>query len=607
MTEAEPALVREEISGDVLVLSIDNPPANDLSPPVRAALLRGLTGAGAGRAVVIRAEGRNFSAPTALDCAGDESARPTLGELCAAVDRHPQAVVMALNGLVIGAAAELALAAHVRVASPLTRLAFADVGLGLVPGAGTTQRLPRLVGTIEAIALLLRGRPATATEALEIGLVDRVVDSALEAAAVAQGAAMPGPRPTALRHDRQSDPQTHAAAIAAARAEALRGVLPAPKRIIDCVEASLYLPFEAGLAMEAVAREDLAATPEAQGLMAVARAERHAARLPAAVAKVRPREITHLGLSGGAPQFATLALMALGQGMRVSWFDADAARLDRAQDWIAARQDEEIRLRRLTPLQRDADRSRLFPLVDAASLASARLVIHTQADADFARLAARGPSVPQLVLGGAEGALGLALSPSARSCELAVPPDAPPGPVAATVLLLRRLGLSPVLVNGLPVVGRRVSGAGRAALARLLALGVPRDSIAAALDEFGQATPALADPDSAPVAARAMPRPEILRRWLAAMANEGLRLLDAGVARCPSDIDWLMVAGHGMPRWRGGPMYQASLRGLLVLRADLQHWRDDDPLWAPHPLIDHLIAEGLSLSDLNRAELNGAD
>jgi 3-hydroxyacyl-CoA dehydrogenase len=96
-----------------------------------------------------------------------------------------------------------------------------------------------------------------------------------------------------------------------------------------------------------------------------------------------------------------------------------------------------------------------------------------------------------------------------------------------------------------------------------------------------------------------MPADEVLNRWLAALANEGARLLDEKIALRPSDIDHLMVAGYHFPRWRGGPMYQATQRGLMVLRRDLRVWAVDGPLWTPAPLIDRLIRDGRTFASLD--------
>jgi 3-hydroxyacyl-CoA dehydrogenase len=606
--------------GRVLVLSLDNPPSNALTPALRGALIEALVSAaeggpdGAARSVVLRGEGRNFSAATSVDGApagpgggaGPEGdgGHPTLAELCRVVEELPLPVVVLLTGAAVGPGAELAIAAHARVADPEARLVLPEVGLGLPPHGGTTQRLPRLVGAAEALDILLKARAVPAPEGLAIGLVDQIAEGDTLAAAVAHAAAMTGPRPVRDRAEGLADVAANAAAVAEARAEVARGVLPAPGRIVDCIEAALYLPLENGLAMEAVAHEDLAGTDEARGLVAAARAERRAAVLPAPVAQAAPRAVGHLGLAGNAPQMAALALVALSRGLRVSWADADRAALAQGMKWVAARQEAELRAGRLSVVQRDADWARLAPADGVAGLAGAGVVVHAVAGPELAVARRMLPEAAHLVLNGAEGALGLALAPSARGAELALPAQSRPADVAAAVQTLRRLALPPVLVGKMPVVGRRVTGAGRAALARLLALGVPRRVIAAALDGFGHPMPDLRDPE-APAPMRAMPETEVLRRWLAAQANEGLRLLDARVALRPSDIDHILVQGHGFPRWRGGPMHQASSRGLMVLRADMHGWMAEDapdaPLWAPHPLMDRLIAAGRRLADLDAA------
>lgn len=594
----------EEVRADlregdgVLLVTLDRPPGNALTAGVRARLMELVAEAPArgARAVVICGAGRNFSAATSVDAGGGA---PSLSDLCRSVEEAPLPVVAALKGAVIGPGAELALAAHARVALADARIAFPEVGLGLVPGGGSTQRLPRLVGAEEALRMLLQARPLTGAEALAAGLVDVLAEGDLVEAAVAQALAMPGPRPVRARTDGLADISAALAAIAAARAEAARGILPAPPRLVDCVEAALVLPFDNGLALEAVTREDLEAGEESRGLVAAALAERRAAVLPPAVAAVRPKAVARLGLAGAAPLLAPLAVMALGQGMHVLWADPEEARREASLQWIAARQEAELKAGRLTAAQRDADRARLTVGGDPSALTGCDLVIHGAADAVLARLTRAMPTVPQLVAGGAEGAIGLMLAPSARLAELALPPGAAPAQAAVAVQFLRRLGLVPVLEGKMPVAGRRVTAAGRAALARLLAMGVPRRVLAAALDGFGHALPELPDP-AEPAPMRAMAEEEVLHRWLGAMANEGLRLLDARVALRPSDIDLVLVAGFGFPRWRGGPMHHAGRRGLMVLRRDLRHWAAEDAaLWSPHPLLDRMIAEGRRLEELD--------
>jgi 3-hydroxyacyl-CoA dehydrogenase len=302
---------------------------------------------------------------------------------------------------------------------------------------------------------------------------------------------------------------------------------------------------------------------------------------------------------------AALALVALSQGLQVQWLELDEARRAASHRWIIDRQEAEVRAGRLGAVQRDADRARLNIGADPTLLQNADLVILSPLQPGQPVPVLGVPSaVPRVYLGGGEGRIGLALAPSARGAELAMPegPEvaATAAQLAVVVQFLRRIGIAPVLTGKMPILGRRVTAAGRAAMSRLLALGVPRRVLAAAMDGFGQALPDLPAPaEAAPM--REMSEEEVTHRWLGAMANTGLGLLDARVARRPSDIDLVLVAGHGFPRWRGGPMHHAAERGLMVLRRDLRLWAADDAdLWRPHPLIDRMIADGRRLAELDR-------
>jgi 3-hydroxyacyl-CoA dehydrogenase len=191
------------------------------------------------------------------------------------------------------------------------------------------------------------------------------------------------------------------------------------------------------------------------------------------------------------------------------------------------------------------------------------------------------------------------LAPQGTWCELSLPLgeqiDSEARAAGLALVTLRRLGLQPVLVGGRPILGRGLVTAGRTALA-ILAKAVPRSEIARALEGFGVpidgSMPEVMNPG------RALGRDEILARWLGALANEGFRLLGQGIARRPSDIDLLLVQGHGFPRALGGPMHQAERRGLMALRADLRRWAADDPLWIPAAQLDRLIRDGQSLEAL---------
>ena len=197
--------------------------------------------------------------------------------------------------------------------------------------------------------------------------------------------------------------------------------------------------------------------------------------------------------------------------------------------------------------------------------------------------------------------MGLSVTPGSKVCELAMRAEDSVQSVATAVAGLRRIGLAPVLVGQRPTLGKRVVRAGRSALHWLAQQGVPPDRLQAAMEAFAADDP---KPDhnatiGAPTEA-SLSDTAIQRRWLAAQANEALRLLGAGMALRPADVDHLLVSTHGFPRWRGGPMHQADRRGLLVLRHDLRAWAATDAFWTPAPLLDRLVGEGLRLADLDR-------
>jgi 3-hydroxyacyl-CoA dehydrogenase len=560
-------------AGDVRVLTIAAPPSNSLTPGVRAALIAAIENPPAqiGR-IVIAASGATFSSGLPLD---PDVAAPSLATLCQVVESSAVPVVAALHGLVLGPGAELAMAARARVAAPGTRIAFPEIALGLCHEGGTSRRLPCRIGTAAALRLVLSGRAIAAEEALTLGLVDAVED---EPVAAAQRMDLPDEPPVVPRAD--------AAAVVEARRTHVRAA-PAAARIIGCIEAAALLPPEAHQAFEAVAREDLEASPEAAALRWVAKAERRAAAMPVAIARVRPAEPERIALHGAAPDLVTLARLALARGLEVAWHHPDPAAAEASLAALDLAEAAEQRAGRLSAAARSAGRARLTEGGEAP------LHIHAETPEDWVEA---GPV--RLVLGEGGPHPGLALAPQGTGCELSLPLDGPPEGPALALVTLRRLGLQPVLVGARPILGRGLVAAGRSALAALAGF-VPAAEITRALDGFG-ALHGERLPETG-AARREIGSDEIVARWLGALANEGFRLLDQGIARRPSDIDLLLVQNHGFPRWRGGPMHWAEARGLMALRAQLRDWAADDPIWSPAPLLDRLIRDGQRLDLMDAA------
>jgi 3-hydroxyacyl-CoA dehydrogenase len=560
--------VEAALQDGILVLTLAHGLSNALTPALRKALIAALATRPEGcRAVVIAGAGGTFSSHVPVE---PDRETPTLADLCQAVAGAEVPVVAALHGLAMGPGAELALAASARIGLRGCRIAFPEVAFGLCPAGGSTRRLARVIGAEAALQTLLAGRVVGADEALALGLLDTVVEGELLPSALALAERLTKGDPTAQPAEIAASWQ---AAVATARRANARG-LPAARRIIDCVEAAFLLPPDAADQFEAVTRNDLEASDEAAGLRASALADRRAARVPTAVARAEPVPLNGLGLVGEGAALATLARAALGRGIAVRWLHPSAAVMTASHG--------------LT------DAPGLQHVDDLADLSGLALQVHARPPAaGLRRPLADGTAL--LVLDGAEGEMGLSLAPSGRLAEVAVVAEEAPQAIATALVGLRSLHLTPMLVGHPPGIGLATLRAGDAALAHLAASGVNPADLAAALAPF-----ALRPPETTSTASpRPMDRAEIARRWLGAMTVAGVQLLDQARVRRPSDIDHVLVAGHGFARWQGGPMHLADRRGLMVLRRDLRLWAEENAIWTPPPLLDRLIRDGQSLSALN--------
>ena len=602
------AQVRRTDRGGMAWLEMDAPPVNALSQALRAALWQALDLAEADPqigAIVLAALGRTFPAGADITEFDAPAQAPGLPELCDRIEACTKPVVAALHGTALGGGLELALAAHGRVALASAKLGLPEIHLGVLPGAGGTQRLPRLIGAEQALRLMLTGRPVPAAEALALGLLDRVVEDGLAQAAadevqrlLARGGDLPRSRD---RRDGMRDGLVYQRVVAAARSQLAQHRLPAPLRIVECVEAAQLLPFDAGLAFEAAAFADLLATPQSAALRHAFLAERRAARF--AETRISPRPdlppLRRVGLLGAAG--ADMALPLLQAEVEVVLVDPARTRLVQALERLAALQEQAVAAGRLTQARRDLDWARLGSALGVAALAECEAVlvadaalmpeaIEATAPGTLLALVGRGAVAPQHRAGDILG-----FRPSGgRLVELVVTPDTQPAQVLQAQALARLSGHA-VLRCGLPGgVAGRLMAAGRAAVAHLVMQGEPEEAVAAALIGFG--LPALAPPGQG---AEARPGAQVLARVLSAMANEGARLLGAGIVENPAEIDFALVAGQGFPRWEGGPMYWADQRGLLILRRDLELWAPEAPeIWAIAPVLADLAARGARFRDL---------
>lgn len=602
--------VRLERRADVLLVILAERPLNVLSRRLRGAVAAVLTQALVDDvvAVVIASDGKVFSAGSDLSELGKpvagQEVGPSLYELCLQIENFPKPVIVAINGAALGAGLELAIAAHGRIALPAAQLGLPQIGLGLVPEAGTTQRLPRLVGAAPALKLMLEPAPMTATQALTIGLVDQVVEGDLLTRACQFAERMvedlQGREPikTSDRYDGLRDGKSYQTAILVARSKYKDLPLPAPLRLIECVEAAQLLPLDQGLAFEAAAFESLLSSPEAMGLRHAFYAERRLASPPASVAVVPTVKLSSFAVWGAADPAADLVAQALAAGIKVSLVDPSRESLVAALQKIAARQEVAVTEGRLTEAARDADWARLS--AGSEGLGGVDLVLNnTEAETVPADAATQVITLGALPArrAGAKICLSVAMA-TGLVAELASGPEASVQGLAFGLALGRRLGWRVLFAGPGGPIDRRLRASLSAAIAQLEIDGLSRAVIAASLASYGIGVGARAALPNPPSEAR-----QVIEACLAALANQGARLLSEGVARRPSDVDAAAILNGIFPRWRGGPLFQADQRGLLVMRADLLKRASAAPhIYKPDILFDRLIADGRDFNALNRGD-----
>lgn len=367
------------IQESVAVVSFGEPPVNSLGHATRGALLESLTRATADpnvTAIVLAGRNNLFSGGADIREFGTPLAAeaPTLHDIIAWLDASTKPVVAAIGGACLGGGFEIALACHYRVAAAGALLGLPEVKLGLLPGAGGTQRLPRLVGAQTAINMIVSGEPQPAQSLGSTRLLDRVVDGdPLPAAVVFAGAAGTAPRRT--RDLTGVEPQL-AALCEAARATAKQTSprYPAPLACIDAIEASAK-PWEQGSQIERRLFIELLHSPESRALRHAFFAARAAAKIDDLRASTPTREIRRAAVVGAGTMGSGIAMNFLNAGIPVALLEVDRASLDRGVARIRESFDGRRRRGKLTTEQHAARLSLLEPILSYGQLADADIVI----------------------------------------------------------------------------------------------------------------------------------------------------------------------------------------------------------------------------------------
>nr|WP_315401099.1 3-hydroxyacyl-CoA dehydrogenase NAD-binding domain-containing protein [uncultured Duganella sp.] len=368
--------VRLERDGDVAVLVIDNPPVNAGSAEVRAGLLAmidTLAGDPSLSAAVVIGAGATFIAGSDLKEFGQPLLDPQLPAVIDAIERCGKPVVAALHGAALGGGYELALGCDYRIAAPGTVVGLPEVTLGIIPGAGGTQRLPRLVGMPKAIALICGGERVAADQALALGMIDAIADGDLRQAALACARRLAGAK-SPLRE--RAVPACDAAELAATGVAAARAgrERPAVLAAIDAVASAATVGIDEGLARERAMFQQLRGSREARALRHLFFAERASARHPA-LDGVAPRPVELIAVLGAGTMGTGITIAALDAGYRVLLVEQDQAALERGGQLIAARYAERVDGGRLSAEAAARRLGCLQPSMDWSRLAEADLVI----------------------------------------------------------------------------------------------------------------------------------------------------------------------------------------------------------------------------------------
>ena len=693
------ASVSYTVTGQIGNIVIDSPPVNALSRAVRQGIIECLKVAEADdtEVVVLRCEGRTFIAGADITEFGKPPQAPALATVLEALESHPKPVVAAIHGTALGGGLELALCCDYRLAAATAKVGLPEVNLGLLPGAGGTQRLPRLTGLKMAIDMITSGRPLSAGDAQAAGIVDEVTDDDLQQAALdfagellSRGA---GKRLTRDIPFQLNDDDT--ALLSGARdtiAKRLKGQT-APQRILDCLSAAGTVPFEDGLKVERQAFEACMADPQSSALRHQFFAERAAAKIQGMTPDTEAQAVKHVGIIGAGTMGGGIAMCFAQAGFQVTLVDQDQAGIDRGLGTIRKNYDISVQRGRLSSDQVTGYLANLEATTDWQALQGADLTIEAVYEnlelkqqvfqrldeiCDAHTILASNTSYQSIdalaaVTNRPERVVGMHFFSPANVMRLleVVRGGASDDTTLTTAMAVGKQIGKVCVLSGMcyGFIGNRMlrhygreaalcvmEGASPAQVDQAMeqwgmAMGPMAVGDLAGLDIGYRAREQLSDEEKGPrinylladrlveagrlgqksgagyyrydpetrarqedpvveeiieatraelgITARELTAEEIVDRLTLALANEGARILEEGIAQRASDIDVVYCHGYGFPRFRGGPMHAAEARGLHAVAERIAHFQQtlDPDNWALAPLLERLASNGGSLKD----------
>jgi 3-hydroxyacyl-CoA dehydrogenase len=513
-----PGLVEVRRDNSIAVILIDNPPVNALSNAVRIALIEALAQTrddGAVQAVVLACAGRTFIAGADITEFGKPSKPPGIGDVIAKLEAMPKPVVAALHGTTLGGGLEVALGCHFRVAAPGSRLGLPEIKLGLIPGAGGTQRLPRLIGMEKALPMILSGDPVGANAALEAGLIDAIVGGDVTTGAIEFARKLFADK-TPLRRARDLDgklanmkaDRTKFDKLVAAHGKRSRG-LHAPAAAIEALRAAIDLPIDQGLKLEHDKFIELKDGDQSKAQRHIFFAERAASKIADLPKDTKTYDIKRAAVIGAGTMGGGIAMCFANAGIPVTIVEASKEALARGLDVIAKNYSISVKRGSMSSVEMERRNKLMKGSTDFASVADADIVIEAVFEemdikkkvfGELDRLAAKNAILASNTSYLDIDAIGAATQRPAsvlgthffspanvmRLLEVVRGKNTAPGVIAAAVALGRKLGKVPVVVgNRHGFVGNRMLGARSIEAERLLLEGALPQDVDAALVEFG--------------------------------------------------------------------------------------------------------------------------
>jgi 3-hydroxyacyl-CoA dehydrogenase len=684
-------VVNYVIEGNVGVISVDYPPVNALSQAVRQGLHDAITAAqsDASEAIVIVCEGRTFIAGADITEFGKPPTEPYLPDLLNVIEASKKPVIAAIHGTALGGGFETTLAAHYRCALASAKIGLPEVKLGLLPGAGGTQRTPRLGGVKAALDLMTSGNPIGAPAALELGLIDKIVDGDLREAAVMWAGELLEQGASPRKTSEQAVPEFDAAIFDGYRAtlaKRARGQL-APQKIVDCVEAAARMPFNEGLDVERKLFFECMQSPQSAALRHLFFAERQAAKIDGLPKETPQRSIDSVGIIGGGTMGGGIAMSFANAGIPVTLIEISDDALARGLSIVEKNYAASVKRGKLSEDKAGKCRALISGSTDYAALGDVDLAIEavfedpelkksifakldeackpgailatntSYQDVDAIAAATKRPAdviglhffspanimkLLEVVRGDktADDVLATCMSlakrirkvpvmsgvcygfignrmlrPYFREAQLCLIEGATPAQVD-NAMEAWGMAMGPIRVADL--AGIDVGYKARQALPES-ERGDPRASrvadVLAEMGRLGQKTGAgfyqydaetrkhVSDPTvqeiiereaaALGVERRELPDEEIVDRLIYALVNEGMHIVEEGIAQRPGDIDVVYIYGYGFPAWRGGPMHYADAVGLKKVLARIAEFseRFGAEAWAPAPLLEKLANE----------------